>query len=117
MKKRMIFFLLATVMLPSLILSVAAAEPRDAHYAPNLSFDGTTANCSVSITALGKPITATLELWQGSTCIASWSDSATSYLIISEECSVTNGQTYTLKVSGTIDGEPLSGIPTTAICP
>ena len=75
---------------------------------PTLTFDGATANRSVSITALGKPITATLELWQGSTRVASWSDSATSRLIIDEDYSVDKGKTYTLKVSGTIDGKPLA---------
>ena len=116
MKKRVVSILLAAAILSTLVLTVAAAESRSTKYAPILSFDGTTANCSVSITAIGKPITATLELWHGSTRVAQWSDSATSRLIIDEDCTVTKGQTYTLKVSGTINGVSFTGTPVTGTC-
>lgn len=116
MKKRIVSILLATAILSALGVTSAAATPRATSYKPTLSFDGTTANCSITIMSIGDPITATLELWQGSTRVASWSDSATSRLIISEECSVTKGQTYTLKVSGTIDGVFFTGTPITETC-
>lgn len=116
MKKRIGAILLAAAILSSLAISAAAAQPRTNDCTPILSFSGTTATCYVSITALGKPITATLELWQGSTRVASWSDSATSRLIISETKSATKGVTYTLKVSGTIDGEAFTGTPVTGTC-
>lgn len=117
MKKRIGAILLAAAILSSLAISAAAAQPRTNDCTPILSFSGTTATCYVSITALGKPITATLELWHGSTRMAKWTDSATSRLIIDEDCSVTKGETYTLKVSGTIDGEPFSSTPVTDTCP
>lgn len=116
MKKRIGAILLATVILSSLIISAAAAQVRTIDSLPVLTFDGTTANCSVSITALGKPITATLELWHGSTRVAKWSDSATSRLIISGECSVSKGETYTLKVSGSVDGNAFMGTPVSKKC-
>lgn len=115
MKKRIASILLVAALLSSLTIA-SAAEARVFDYAPILSFDGSTANCCVSILAAGKPITATLELWHGSVRIATWSDSATSLLVIDENQSVTNGQTYTLKVSGTIDGVPFTGIPVTKTC-
>ena len=117
MKRRLMSSLLAFALLSSLVISAAAAETRSNNQVPSLSFDGTTANCSVSIMAIGKSITASLELWRDNIRVAKWSDSATSRLIISEEHSVTSGETYTLKVSGTIDGEPFTGTPVTRTCP
>lgn len=116
MKKRIGAILLAAVILSSLAISAAAAQPRTNDCTPILSFNGTTATCYVSITALGKPITATLELWHGSTRVAKWTGSATSRLIIDQDCAVTKGQTYTLKVSGTISGAAFTGTPVTGIC-
>ena len=117
MKKRMASILLALAFASSLVISAAAVETRATKYMPALIFNGTTATCSFSATEIGKSITATLELWRGNTRIASWSDSATSFLVIGEEIDVTAGQTYTLKVSGTIDGEAFTGTPVTATCP
>ncbi len=116
MKKRVVTLLLATAIIASLSLSAAAAEPRANQYIPSLTFDGTTANCSITIISVGNPITATLELWHGSTRVARWTDSATSRLIISEECSVTKGESYILKVNGTINGEAFTEASVTGTC-
>lgn len=116
MKKRMVSILLVAALLSSLTISFAA-EARIANYKPILSFDGTTANCYIRISAFGKEITATLELYCGNSRVARWSDAATSYLVMDEDQSVTPGQTYTLEVSGTIDGVPFTGSPITATCP
>ena len=116
MKKRIVSFVLAAVMLSSLIITVVAAEPRATSYKPSLTFNGTTANCSITIIDIGKPISAVLELWHGSIRVAAWSGSATSRLIISEECTVTKGETYTLKVSGTISGVSFTGTSVTGVC-
>lgn len=118
MKKRILSAFLAVALLSSMVITTAAAvETRANGWTPTLSFDKTTANCFVSVAAIGKPITATLELWHGETCIASWSDSAISRLIIDEDCKVIRRQTYTLKVSGTIDGVLFTGTPITGTCP
>ncbi len=53
MKKRIVSILLTAASLSTLVISAAAAESRAAQYTPTLSFDGTTANCSVSIMAIG----------------------------------------------------------------
>lgn len=53
MKKRMVSILLVVAILSALVATAAAAESRAAQYTPTLSFDGTTANCSVSIMAIG----------------------------------------------------------------
>lgn len=71
---------------------------------PVLTFDGTTASCKSTIIASGQTINATLELWQGSTLVASWSDCQAGYVSLSGTATVTSGLTYTLTVSGTING-------------
>ena len=71
---------------------------------PGLTFDGTIASCKSTIIASGQTINATLELWQGSTLVASWSDCKTGIVSLSGTATVTSGLTYTLTVSGTING-------------
>lgn len=78
---------------------VDALGPR-----PTLTITGSQASCSVTIRATGKTIDATLELWQGSSLIASWTDCNTGVLTLSGTASVVSGLTYTLTVSGTING-------------
>ena len=82
---------------------------------PTLTFTGTTTHCRVSITEIGKSIEATFELWQGNTLVDSWVGSET-YLVIAGNHSVISGQTYTLKVTGTMDGIPFTGTPVTKKC-
>lgn len=116
MKKRIVSVLLVVAILSAMAATAAAAESRNAVCTPTLSFDGTTANCSLTITALGKTIAATMELWQGSTRVAQWSFSGTSRLIVSETKTVTKGKTYTLKVSGTIESEAIPAVQVSGTC-
>lgn len=104
MKKKLVTLVLVLALFGAMGIKVVAAEPRATIATPTLTFDGTTANCEVRITDFGKQIVATLELWQGSTLIASWNGTASSRLVISETCTVTKGLTYTLKVNGTVGG-------------
>lgn len=89
-------------------ITAYAAEPRAVTARPILSFNGSTANCEVSVTAYGD-IDITLSLWQGSTLIDSWSGSGFGSVSMSESCSVTKGKNYTLTVSGTAGGQTVSG--------
>lgn len=116
MKKGLTAIVLVLVMVIRLGISASAAEARADTVTPQLSFNGTTAECEVTITSLGKSITATLELWQGSTLLESWDGAATTRLVINESCTVTKGKTYTLKVNGTIGGEAFEGTPFSATC-
>lgn len=97
-------------------MPVFAAEARATSVVPSLSFTGTTANCSVSVSAIGKNISMTMQLCQGTVVLKTWTGSGTSYLCLSEEYSVERGNTYTLKVSGTVGGEAVSSAPITAKC-
>ena len=116
MKRRIVPVVLVLIMAVSLCTSAHAAA-RASQTIPVLTFSGTTANCRVSIVEAGKEINATLELWYGNTLVDSWSDTATSRLVISESHSVVSGRTYTLKVTGTIGGAAISSIPVTGTCP
>lgn len=114
MKKRIIPLIIIFVFLLS--ISANAVEARATTIIPSLTFDGTTATCMVSVIDTGKSIKVTLELWCGNDFIDSWSESGTSRVIISEECSVIKGNTYTLKVSGTVDGKNFTGQPVSGKC-
>ena len=85
---------------------------------PNISFHGTTANCSVFIVA-DKPtddIDAVIKLWQGGQCIKTWEKSSTSYLVFSGEASVTKGRTYELTVDVSISGKELPRFSVEGTC-
>lgn len=113
MKKRV----LATALLLTMMLCITAqaAQPR-ASIVPGLTFTGTTANCSVVVSSVSDQIEVVLELWQGNTRIASWNGSGTTYVSISETCTVTKGKTYTLKVTGTINGTAFDEQSVTRTC-
>ena len=71
-----------------------------------ISFDGTTANCRVSVSAdrSTDQISAVIQLWNGSTRIARWTDSGTGYLLFSNSATVSKGKTYELTVDVKING-------------
>lgn len=114
MKKRFSAMCILLVLCMFVSIPVFAAQ-KASTVEPSLTFTGTTANCSVSITALGKTISATMELWHGSTRLTSWSDNGTSLLTLSETYPVFSGLSYTLKVSGTIGSMPFN-VETSGVC-
>lgn len=113
MKKR--FFAIALLLILMLATTVHAVEPR-ASIVPGLTFTGTTANCSVTVISNSDEIEVELSLWNGSSLVASWEDSGTTYVTISKTCAVTDGETYTLKVNGTINGTAFAEQSVTRTC-
>lgn len=81
-----------------------------------LTFSGTTAYCSGSVSDLNRYIVATMTLSHGNTVVGSWSGNGTSYVDLYGSCSVVKGQSYTLVISGTVDGVPFSTTPYTRTC-
>ena len=114
--KKVIAIMLAAVIFVSISITAFAEPLRAQKITPSLSFSGTTANCAVSISGSGKSMVATMSLWDGSVCIESWPGSGTSLVLISGSCAVESGKTYTLKVSGTIDGISFSATPVSQKC-
>ena len=82
----------------------------------SLSFSGTTANCSGSVTDLNKYIVATMTLSTGGSTVGSWSGSGWSVVDLSGSCTVVKGKTYSLVISGTVDGVPFSTTPIVKTC-
>lgn len=117
MKK--IAFLLALLLVISLSVPVRAVEARSPNVTRTLNFNGTSANCYVHIQTgdMDSTIIATIQLWQGGTCIATWYANGLGTLNSSNTCAVTSGMQYTLTVSATVDGATISIPSVTKTCP
>lgn len=115
-KVALIMVLLLVLLIP---VSAAASVARMPQSFPSLSFSGTTANCSLTILADdgSASINATVQLWQGSTCLQTWYASGTGRLTFSGTQSVTSGVQYKLTVSATVNGSSLSVPTVTKTCP
>ena len=107
----------AILLLLVLLCNASAYAATAAVSKPSLSFSGTTANCSITVTQSGKPIDVTLELYQGSTLVDSWSKSGSNRVKVSGSTSVTSGLSYRLEAYGTIDGVPFTATPVMKTCP
>lgn len=94
-----------------------AIEPRVNSYAPSLTFEGTTANCSIYVRGKSTDvISVSLELCNGGKRIGYWEDSRTSYAVIDESAAVTKGQTYELTATVSINGVLQSSVPISKTC-
>ena len=108
MKKRIMSLLMGVVLV--LCLSgptVLASGSRGTVREPNLKIDGTTAYCGVDYFSGNRyaTVSVTLTLKQGSTTIASWSESGKGYVISSETATVQRGKTYDLVMNATENGK------------
>ncbi len=68
------------------------------------------------VSSIGDEISVTLSLRYGGTRCGTWYGSGTSVVAIEKTKEVTAGYTYTLTVSGTINGEPFGPTSVTAYC-
>ena len=117
MKRRIVPLILFLAMLLS--VPAYAASPRVITILPAISFDGTTANCRVSVSAnrVTDHIEADIALWDGSICVADWDASGTGYLLFSNSAQVEKGRTYELTVDVTINGTNCRPVSVEGICP
>lgn len=106
MKKTIIILLALVLVFSANAFAAGKVDDSDLRSigAPSLKVSGTTATCSAKVVSSGKTINATLELWQGGTLIASWSKTGTGLVTFSETVTIVRGLTYTLTLSGTING-------------
>lgn len=123
--KKTLAFILALVFVFSTIPAVFAEDettPADdpviseLAVASSLQFNGTTAICSATITEPNKYIVATMTLSCGGTPVGSWGGSDWSVVYLYGTCNAVKGQTYTLVISGTVDGVPFSTTPYSKTC-
>ena len=111
MKK--IAFLLALLMFV-LPITANAAAPRSVFIKPGISFNGNTANCTVSVTGntMSDDIEVVVKLWQGNSCLVTWNTSGIGYVNFSKSRTVSDGVVYTLTADVTINGikQPIASI-------
>ena len=117
MKK--IAMLLAIILLVATPLTAQAATPRTIDVRPKLTYTGTTANCSVLVSAdyTYQEIEVTIALWHGNSWIESWEVSGEGYVYWQDTVTVVSGNTYTLTIDATIDGEDLDQVYISQTCP
>ena len=107
MKK--IALLLAIILLVATPIKAHAATPREAAIAPNLTFTGTTANCSVRIIgdASNDSIEATIKLRSVSSVIQTWHITGNGFISWSDTAQVTAGRYYMLTVDVWVNDESI----------
>lgn len=84
-----------------------AASTRAAQIVPRISFNGTTASCTI-FTATDKPtddIKAVIKLWQGNRCVKIGERSSVGDLAFSGKSMVAKGKTYQLIVDEKLSGK------------
>jgi len=115
--------LLAFLLVVSFPVSAQAATPEEVSplalkVYPSISFDGTTAKCSVTVIAdnMSDSISVTLKLWKGSSCVASWKSSGEGYVNFSVKEIVTLGLEYKLTADVIINGVPKPTVSVSGIC-
>lgn len=98
--------LLMALLLFVLPITANAATARSIIIKPGIAFDGTTANCTVSVTAnsMTDEIEVVVNLLQGNTCIATWNASGSGFVNFSKSKTVNKGSEYTLSADVTING-------------
>lgn len=111
-------FSLATVLLLVLSITAQAATPRVISAVPQLTFSGTTANCTVNVRSgnTSDSIKVTMTLWNRSTEIASWDGSGTGNVFLSKTATAVKGRSYKLTVDMTINGAAQPQAFVTAVC-
>ena len=110
-QKTRITLLVLTLLLAFGSVAFAAAPDTsgiNAIVEPNMVVTGTTVKCTGQVKQIGASIDATLELWQGSTLIESWNKTGSTIVAFSETETIVHGLTYTLTLSGTINGVPFT---------
>lgn len=99
-------------------MHVRAAEERTVMIWPSISFDGTKAICSVTIMADRSTdrIEADIKLWQGDSCVESWTESSFGDLMFTGNTTVAKGQKYILTVDAKINNLARPTVSTSAVC-
>ena len=110
MKKQLLALILA------MLLSIPSFAIESRSQIPTLTFSGTTATCQGIVSSSGARIEAELTLWHGNTIVDSWSKSGNNYVLINETCRVSDGETYTLTLTGTINGVEFTETSVTRTC-
>lgn len=110
---------LSLVLLFTLALTAQAAPMRAPGLDKSLSFSGTTATCKATVYGDHgtDTVSLTVKLWQGTTCLETWSASGTGYAKVNKTATVTRGKTYKMTVDFTVNGVAEPQLSITKTCP
>ena len=117
MKKRICA--LAAVLVLVLSMTVQASESRVVSPRLALSFDGTTAECSININgnSSSDKISVTVKLWHGDDCLKTWTDSGTGYLSFYETYDgVEVGEKYEMSATYKVGSKTYPTVSVSATC-
>ena len=116
LKKRILPFVLLFAML--LYTPVFAASPRIMTIRPAISFNGTTANCRVTVSGNHgtDQIEAVVILWDGNKVVEDWYTTGKGSLLFSDTTTVAKGKTYELTVDVTINGLEYDTVSISGTC-
>ena len=105
MKKAFTKVLVVALLLAVIPLAAKAATPRATGIFPGLSFNGTTATCTLTVSAdATDSISAEVKLWRGGSCLKTWYTSGSGLLTFSRTATVSRNTTYTVTADVTING-------------
>lgn len=111
--------ILAVAMIFSMLtVPSMAAESRIVGAMPDLSFNGTTATCTLSVTAntMDDEIQAIIMLYRGDTLINYWSRWGDGYLFFTESVDAVRGSEYTMSVTVYVNDELFISRSVTGTC-
>lgn len=105
MKKIIALCIVVVIMISLVPISASAVTPRAYSILPGLTFNGTTATCSLTVYAnANDSIDAVIKLWQGSTCLKTWTEEDIQSMIFVDTATVSRYVTYKLTVDVSING-------------
>lgn len=117
-KKRVFALSLVLVMLLGTVVQAAGPiKAPQANY--SLSFSGTTATCMANVRGNNSAdqLSVTVKLWNGNTCLKTWTASGSGNLRLSKTAAVSKGKTYKMTVDYTVNGVKQPQKSTTKTCP
>ena len=116
MKRRVVVIIAMLVTL--LTISAEAVGLRAIGGMPRLTFNGTTAQCSITCTGNKSTdqVEAKLTLYQGGSYVDSWDGNGKFRASVHGECAVKKGETYTLVLTWSVNGTKQPSTSTTKVC-
>lgn len=115
--RKVFAILTVVVLLASLAMPAAAAEPRIVTIRPSLTFSDGIATCDVAMVGntMNDELSATIRLYRGNTLIATWRVEGQGYITFNRTKSVAQGFRYKLTVDLIFNGEACSQVSQTAV--
>ncbi len=108
MKRRIICVVLVFVLVFTVFAYADSNEEKGVKASSKLTFSNGNAICKTEITYAGQTIQATMKLYKGSTLIGTWSGQNVGKLTLTGSRAAISGQTYTLTITASVNGSPIS---------